>query len=154
MVTQKLFSDTDVLVWKSVRIGGLNFLVSMRLMEIDAVQRTIDRNFPLGAATDSADFAAHAGAEALGAPCMTNRARHFLSIEEGACARYESVHQSGNRACGGRSAGEAGRANLPADPESVWGAFGGVVEFHGRGGVATSMCSWVRRKNESVIPAM
>src|SRR5690242_17241962 len=83
MVAQKVLGDADILIRKVVRIGGLDFFVLMRLAQVDAVERTIDGNFPLGAATKRADLAAHAGAEPLGAACVTDRAGHFHSIEEG-----------------------------------------------------------------------
>jgi len=83
VIAQEFLRHPYILIRKTLRISGLDFLVLMRLAEIDAIERAIDRDFALCAATDGADVPADARAETPRAANMANRARHFSSIEEG-----------------------------------------------------------------------
>jgi len=81
--TQELFGNLDIEIGKFGSVGFGYFLVPASLAEEFTIQRAIHRDLAFGAATQGANFTAHAGTETARTAGLTNRALHFLSIEGG-----------------------------------------------------------------------
>src|SRR5437868_15449857 len=80
---QEFLGYADILVRKVMRIHGRDFFMPVCIAEVNTVDRAIDGNLSLGAAAGGANVTSDTRAEPPRPPHMTNRARHFSSIEEG-----------------------------------------------------------------------
>ena len=78
---QRFLGQHQVPVGQRCGIHRLGLLVLMRLVQVFAIQGAINGHLALGAATEGADIAPHAGAEAPRTAGLTNGTSHFLSIK-------------------------------------------------------------------------
>ena len=69
--------DLHVLIGNLLGIGSGDALVEASLLQVLAIERAVQGNFPGCAAANGADLAPHRWAQAARPPCLTDSAAHW-----------------------------------------------------------------------------